>query len=1479
MNNLTVNASNVTNQDSATLYAGNDLKIQGDASGNPGNSLTNSSAIIEAGRDISLNMNQITNQRTSVVVTPVVTSSINLYYKAYGDVWPGAPYSGNTIYLMYSPLTPYERERWVDVTFTEDRLSSATAAGQIQAGRNMAFTAQNLTNSNSIMAAAGVLNANVSGVLSNAGQTFYATETILTHHMNCIDYPSHNCRSGRSDVYTTDHQQQRHRRHEFDLARRIGSDPQHQHLNLTNSNARGIVAPSASGSLSSNALPAISVPVGGLFAQNANPASRYLIETDPRFANRANFISSDYFLQSLGIDFDALGRRAGDGFVEARLVREQLFELTGRRFLAGYQSDNEQLLALYDAGVRIAREMQLQPGIGLSNTQVAALTSDMIWLQTETLTLADGSQHQVLVPRVYLAKLKGRDLNPNGSLIAGGEVGIYAANDINAQGRIDAARGLNIGAANYLQRAGKLSAKTINLSALQNLKMRGGQMEAQDITLAAGQNIEIARSTSGERIKGSLTQLADAAPSIEASGNAQLIAEQDINLAGANISAGKQLALVAGNDLNINASARIEDWKNHSGDGQYQRQAVYYSGSQIKSGGDTILLASNDINFIGSTLDSGKGITAQGKNIILLASRDQEQVQYSGGTSQKKGSTASGNSFDERVTVSRLTAQGSIDLRAGDVRAGAIDFDNLPPTAAGQQQGTIYSEGASLKAGQDISLQGAQIILDAATENHSSQASYSNTGGGVRQYQRQAESSTATGSILDAGNNLSLASQGDTVIVGSAINAGVDASIKTGGKLALLAATSQSSEQIQDYKQGRKKATTLSYSDNEVRQLLSTITVGNSLKMNVGGDFTADIGSLDQQGKPQADRMTVNGVEKGESRQQISITRTGKAGGNTDSSEVRGKLSTQGIRANANDSFAPGATIQGQAAIEQYLASGLIQVKNNPQIQATLNAPSNGPLTYQDAEGKVQLSIAGQARAQEVYNQLKLTETFDVKKFADAQTAQIATLVAAVALTVMSGGAGASLIGAAAGTMSATVANAAFIGMVSTMTGQLVAGASFGDAFEAGIKSGAISAVSAGLTYGINDTLGLNARVDGSGNVIKVDGVTQYGNAAATAFKALPALDQMGNSLFWQQAGLNATAQGALSALQGASFKDSFMASAASSVGSNFNKAVGDWAQQNGFTAGDFSKILLHAGIGAAQAGLTKQNVAAGAIGGATAELLSPINDSLEKTTGNKLAGELLTVGASIGANQLLNPNANFSSNLTAANQGLQTDRFNRQLHRDETLALNRLQKGKSAEERQRLSDAACALAHCAQGIPDSDPKKAELLAMQDRGQTYTAEQAQLKSAGLFQYTSQDAINDALLRNDEIIQRAAGGGMLVVGAAGVVGGVSIATAGAAGCAPSLGVSCLAVPAGAAITALSYGEAIDGNKQLFGTYQSQDGQRVLDSFNIETYPGERNRMAELGINGAKAAIILATAKFGAGLLNKAEGVVIGKVAKG
>ena len=167
---------------------------------------------------------------------------------------------------------------------------------------------------------------------------------------------------------------------------------------------------------------------------------------------------------------------------------------------------------------------------------------------------------------------------------------------------------------------------------------------------------------------------------------------------------------------------------------------------------------------------------------------------------------------------------------------------------------------------------------------------------------------------------------------------------------------------------------------------------------------------------------------------------------------------------------------------------------HNPPLQGlrALLVPDGTPLTVSDETGHVRLTLAGQARVQEVYNRLRLDESYE--KHADQATAQAVTLVAAIVLTVATAGtatpATSSLVagtagtagaaaGATAGTTLASMGTAGVmlkagaIGMGSTMIGQWAGGASFDEAFQAGMKSGAISAVAAGVSYGVADHLGL----------------------------------------------------------------------------------------------------------------------------------------------------------------------------------------------------------------------------------------------------------------------------------------------------------------------------------------------------------------------------------------------------------------------
>jgi filamentous hemagglutinin len=60
----------------------------------------------------------------------------------------------------------------------------------------------------------------------------------------------------------------------------------------------------------------ITLPQNSLFKLHQEPNAQYLVETDSRFINYKNFISSDYMLQQVSSDPSKLQKRLGDGFYE-----------------------------------------------------------------------------------------------------------------------------------------------------------------------------------------------------------------------------------------------------------------------------------------------------------------------------------------------------------------------------------------------------------------------------------------------------------------------------------------------------------------------------------------------------------------------------------------------------------------------------------------------------------------------------------------------------------------------------------------------------------------------------------------------------------------------------------------------------------------------------------------------------------------------------------------------------------------------------------------------------------------------------------------------------------------------------------------------------------------------------------------------------------------------------------------------------------
>lgn len=160
------------------------------------------------------------------------------------------------------------------------------------------------------------------------------------------------------------------------------------------------------------------VPTNTLYRVMTAPEAPYLIATDSRFLGQRQPVSSDFLLQKINQDSGHILKRLGDGFYEQKLVAEQIMLATGQRFVGDYTDNESQYKALLAAGADFATQYGLTVGTALSEEQMRHLTSDIVWLVEQTVTLPDGSQQTVLTPQVYLA-VKPGDLRGDGTLIAG----------------------------------------------------------------------------------------------------------------------------------------------------------------------------------------------------------------------------------------------------------------------------------------------------------------------------------------------------------------------------------------------------------------------------------------------------------------------------------------------------------------------------------------------------------------------------------------------------------------------------------------------------------------------------------------------------------------------------------------------------------------------------------------------------------------------------------------------------------------------------------------------------------------------------------------------------------------------------------------------------------------------------------------------------------------------------------------------------
>ncbi|MBK3018723.1 hypothetical protein FKK32_29805, partial [Klebsiella pneumoniae] len=150
--------------------------------------------------------------------------------------------------------------------------------------------------------------------------------------------------------------------------------------------------------------------------------------------------------------------------------------------------------ALLTNGATFAAAHRLRPGVALTAEQMSQLTTDLVWLVEQSVTLADGSIQRVLVPQVYLLPRDG-DLQASGALIAGSRVDVALSGALNNSGDLRASEGLRATAQNIVN-SGSIRGTQLALSAADDLRNIGGSLTATDsMSLKAGRDLVVSTTT------------------------------------------------------------------------------------------------------------------------------------------------------------------------------------------------------------------------------------------------------------------------------------------------------------------------------------------------------------------------------------------------------------------------------------------------------------------------------------------------------------------------------------------------------------------------------------------------------------------------------------------------------------------------------------------------------------------------------------------------------------------------------------------------------------------------------------------------------------------------------------------------------------------------------------------------------------------------------------------------------------------------
>ena len=435
-----------------------------------------------------------------------------------------------------------------------------------------------------------------------------------------------------------------------------------------------------------------------LYHVTSDPTARYLVETDPAYADRKTFLSSDYFFRRMQYDPEKLEKRLGDGYYESQLVRDRLMQLKGR------PAGESEYKALMDAAVRWAQENKdVRIGMALTEDQKAALKEDIVWMVESSVLLPDGNIVKALVPEVYLAHGKNGTLTGS-ALISAENIDIHATNDILSRGTVIAGDTMRLSASDINNEGGTIKGSTILEEALRDIR-NTGTMEAENkLSLKAGQDIDLASTLHEERNQQGYTETIASSGKAAVTGNQGTLsieAGRDITAEAAEISSAGNIAMKAGRDITMGTAAAKKDTTTTWDRNNYRHDSAARDiGASVTAKGSLSMQSERDISIKAADIRS-EGMTAVEAGRNLTVENGKEITDLEEHHRHKERSLLSSTTTTTHDEVHAVKAQKSI-IEGNTVSLQGGKDISLTGSAAASTKET------ALSAGRNISIHAAE---------------------------------------------------------------------------------------------------------------------------------------------------------------------------------------------------------------------------------------------------------------------------------------------------------------------------------------------------------------------------------------------------------------------------------------------------------------------------------------------------------------------------------------------------------------------------------------------------------------------------------------------------------------------------------------------------------------------------------------------------------------------------------------------------